>query len=185
MTTHDALRPEADLVRQRREAAVPPMSRRQAAAKAGISPSQWSDVERGTKKAGSGIAVPVQATAETLARMAQAVGATPEELTAAGRDDAARHLRDATDDLLRRQRFAAIPGLGALTSPANSNPTVQRELLPLIELGLDAIQDSELPARAKQQLTSLFAGNLRHDATRRYEELLLILRLAETGHPPS
>src|SRR5580658_5700567 len=44
--------PEAELIRRRREAAVPGLSRRQAAARADISPSQWSDVERGDKQAG-------------------------------------------------------------------------------------------------------------------------------------
>lgn len=181
LTAHDTPPPEAALIRRRREAAVPPMSRRQAAAKAGISPSQWSDVERGTKKAGPGVTVPVQATAETLARMAHTVGVSPDELTAAGRDDAARQLRDAADELLLHQRIAAIPGLGTLTSPADSTLSGQRELLSLIALSLDAIRDSKLPVGTKQQLTSLFADNLRHDATRRYEELLLILRLAETA----
>src|SRR5258707_15168029 len=66
--------PDADLIRFRREAVVPPLSRRQAAARAGISPSQWSDVERGRKRAGPGIVIPVLATAETLAKMAMAVG---------------------------------------------------------------------------------------------------------------
>ena len=78
---------ETELIRQRREAADPPMSRRRAAAKAGISPSQWSDIERGHKQAGSGVTVPVQATAETLARMARTIGMSPEELAAAGRQD--------------------------------------------------------------------------------------------------
>src|SRR5262245_25287823 len=86
---------DAHLIRQRREAAVPPMSRRQAAARAGISASQWSDIERGSKKAGHGTIVPIRATAETLARMARAVGATAEELTEAGRTDAADLLQAA------------------------------------------------------------------------------------------
>jgi transcriptional regulator with XRE-family HTH domain len=82
--------PEAELIRRARERCDPAMSRRQAAATAGISPSQWSDVERGQKKAGSGVAVPVLATADTLARMARTVGATADELAAVGREDAAR-----------------------------------------------------------------------------------------------
>ncbi|HUK71694.1 MAG TPA: hypothetical protein VLW50_23505 [Streptosporangiaceae bacterium] len=113
--------------------------------------------------------------------MAHTVGASPDELTAVGRDDAARQLREAADDVFLRQRITAIPGLGTLTSPAGGAFTGQRELLSLITVGLDAIQDSKLSARAKQQLTTLFADNLSHDATRRYEELLLILRLAQTA----
>jgi transcriptional regulator with XRE-family HTH domain len=172
---------EAELIRRRRETAVPPMSRRQAAAKAGISPSQWSDVERGSKKAGPGIAVPVQATAETLARMAQVVGIGPDELTAAGREDAAHHLRSAAKDRSLWQRIAAVPGLGTFANEATGTRAGAAELLPIVARGLYAIEDSKLPARTKQQLTDLFADNLRHDATRRYDEMLLIIRLAEAA----
>jgi transcriptional regulator with XRE-family HTH domain len=176
--------PEALLMRRRREALSPPMSRRQAAAKAGISPSQWSDVERGIKKAGTGVTVPVQATARTLAKMAQAIGVTADELAAAGREDAARDLRDTADRTQLRQRLAAIPGLGALASDTSSGLSQPDELLSLVGRGLDAIEACKLPARTKHELASLFTGNLLHDATRRYDELILILRLAEANHPP-
>ena len=107
--------PEAGLIhRRRREASGPPLSRRQAAARAGISPSQWSDVERGSKRAGPGIVIPVRATAETLAKMAAAVGVSADELTAAGRDDAAGQLRSATRQQQLGERLAGIPGLGIL-----------------------------------------------------------------------
>ena len=174
---------EAELIRRRREAAVPEMSRRQAATKAGLSPSQWSDVERGHKKAGSGVVVPVQATAETLARMARIVGVGADDLAAAGREDAARQLRAFEQDRGLRQRIAAIPGLGALTGlqlPSQSD----EELLPLIAAGLDAIDHSDLPKTTKREVTSLFVDNLIHDATRRYSELLLMLRLAAGGSQP-
>jgi transcriptional regulator with XRE-family HTH domain len=176
------LPPEALLMRRRREALTPPMSRRQAAARAGISPSQWSDVERGSKKAGTGVIVPVQATARTLAKMAQAIGVTADELAAAGREDAARDMRDTADRTQLRQRLAAIPGLGTLAGDI-SGPGQHDELLPLIARALDAIEDSKLPARTKHELAALFTGNLLHDAARRYDELILILRLAEGSHP--
>ena len=153
------------------------MSRRQAAARAGLSPSQWSDVERGHKKAGSGVVVPVRATAETLARMARAVGVSDDELAAAGREDAARELRTLGRERDLRQRIASIPGLGAANVQALSSAD-DSELLPLIAAGLDAIEHSELPKIAKRELTSLFVGNLIHDAARRHSELLLILRIA-------
>ena len=140
------LPPEALLMQRRREALTPPVSRRQAAAKAGISPSQWSDVERGSKKAGTGVVVPVQATARTLAKMARAIGVTADELAAAGREDAARDLRATADRTQLRQRLAAIPGLGALARDTSSGPIQPDELLPLIARGLDAIDDSKLPA---------------------------------------
>ncbi|MGO9083176.1 MAG: helix-turn-helix domain-containing protein [Streptosporangiaceae bacterium] len=177
MSVHPAAPPEAELIRTRREAADPGLSRRQAAARAGISPPQWSDVERGSKKAGSGVVVPVQATAGTLARMARAVGATADELAAAGREDAASQLRALDTDRDLRQRIAAIPGLGTFGS--HSLPAADgRELLPLIAEGLNAIEHSGLPAAARRELTSMFTASLTHDAARRHSELLLMLRLA-------
>lgn len=180
MSVHSELPPEAELIRQCREAAVPPMSRRQAAARAGISPSQWSDVERGHKKAGSGVVVPVQATAETLARMARAVGASADNLAAAGREDAARQLRDLDRDRDLRRRIAAIPGLGTIGMQTLAS-TDGKELLPLIATGLDAIERSDLPKASKRELTGMFVDNLIHDTARRHSELLLMLRLATAG----
>jgi len=174
---------EAALIRQRREAANPKMSRRQAAARAGISPSQWSDVERGRKKAGSGVVVPVLATAETLARMARVVGASADDLAAAGRDDAASCLRSLEQDRDLRSRIASIPGLGIIGAQPLTG-TDGSELLPLIAAGLDAIDHSSLPGTAKRQLTGMFVDNLIHDTARRHSELVLMLRLAATGSHP-
>jgi transcriptional regulator with XRE-family HTH domain len=176
--------PEARLIRRTREAAAPPLSRRQAAARAGISPSQWSDVERGSKRAGSGIVIPVQATAETLAKMAAAVGATVDELAAAGRDDAADRVRSATRQQQLGERLAGIPGLGFLAGQARPEAGARADLLPLVASGLEAIDASTLSTRTKNQITGLFIDNLRHDATRRRNELLLMLRLAEGASPP-
>jgi transcriptional regulator with XRE-family HTH domain len=177
------LRPpaEADLIRQHREASVPEISRRQAAAMAGLSASQWSDVERGQKKAGPGVAVPVQATAETLARMAQVAGVSAEELEAAGRADAADQLRALEGQQRTRQRLVGIPGLGVI---AETLPrAASEELLPIVAEALDAIGHSVLSGDAKRELTRAFIDNLIHDVTRRYSELLLMLRLA-SGHQP-
>ena len=176
--------PEGSLIRRRREAAVPPLSRRQAAAHAGISPSQWSDVERGSKRAGPGIVIPVQATPETLAKMAAAVGATAEELSAAGRPDAADRLRSAGRQHQLGERLAGIPGLGFLARQAQPDAAAGADLLPLIASGLDAIDASDLSTRTRNQISGLFIDNLRHDATRRHNELLLMLRLAEQATPP-
>jgi transcriptional regulator with XRE-family HTH domain len=180
MSAHPEPPQEADLVRQRREAAVPDLSRRQAAAKAGISPSQWSDVERGHKRAGTGVTVPVRATAETLARMARVVGASAADLAAVGREDAARQLQAFEQQRGLQRRLTAVPGLGALTGPPL--PDVGREeLLPVIAAGLDAIEHSALPSSAQRELTSMFVDNLIHDARRRHTELILMLRLAAGG----
>lgn len=175
---------EADLIRRSREAAVPPMSRRQAAAKAGISPSQWSDVERGHKMAGPGVIVPVRATPETLARMAQAVGVNDVELVAAGREDAAQQFRTASRQRVLHDRLSAVPGLGVLGRDLRRD-VASEELLPIVAAGLDAIEQSELPATVKRDLASMFVENLAHDAGRRYGELTLILRLAGDSSPTS
>lgn len=49
----------------------------------------------------------------------------------------------------------------------------------VVASGLDAIDASRLSIRTKNAITGLFIDNLRHDATRRCNELLLMLRLAE------
>lgn len=180
MSVHPQAPPEAALIRQRREAAIPEMSRRQAAAKAAISPSQWSDVERGYKRAGSGVVVPVQSTADTLARMARVVGVSADDLAAAGRQDAARQLRSLDQDRQLRHRIAAIPGLGVIAGQPLSG-TDGTELLPIIAAGLDAIEHSDLPRAAQRELTSMFVDNLIHDTARRHRELLLTLRLAASS----
>jgi transcriptional regulator with XRE-family HTH domain len=168
---------EAILIQRRRETASLALSRRQAAARAGISPSQWSDVERGHKKAGGGVIVPVQATAETLARMARVVGVSAEDLAAAGREDAADQLRTLDREGTMRRRLTAIPGLGPIGTLTLTSADGQ-ELLPLIASGLDAIEYSDIPGPAKRDLTAMFIDNLIHDAARRHSELLLILRIA-------
>jgi len=175
--------PEAEVIRRRREAATPTLSRRQAAAKAGISPSQWSDVERGCKQVGSGVTIPVQATAQALARMAHSVVATPDELQAAGREDAATQPRELEQAGDLRRRIAAIPGLGDIGSDPLTG-TDGKELLPLIADGLEAIEDSILPKAAQQELMAMFVDNLIHDAARRRYELRLILRLASSASRP-
>lgn len=175
---------DALLIRRRREAAKPQMSRRQAAARAGISASQWSDVERGSKKAGHGTVVPILATAETLARMARVVGATCDELQAAGRGDAAALLQAAERGRGLRHRLSAILGLGEITARELATADGQ-ELMPTIAASLDAIEGSGLPAAARRELTSLLIGNLIHDAARRHAELLLILSVAASASQPS
>jgi transcriptional regulator with XRE-family HTH domain len=177
MSVQPSAPPEAQLIQQHREAAEPPVSRRQAALKAGLSPSQWSDVERGSKKAGQGTVVPVRATAETLARMAQAVGATASDLAAAGRQDAATLLTSLDQQRELGRRLAAIPGVGA--TARHLLPSAEfTELLPAVAASLDHINGSALPDAARRDLTQWFLSNLINDVTRRHTELLLLLRIA-------
>jgi transcriptional regulator with XRE-family HTH domain len=69
------------------------LSQRQAAHAAGISESRWRQIVSGYQ-AVSGSKAPVRSPGATLARMAQVVGVTPEQLESAGRADAAGALRD-------------------------------------------------------------------------------------------
>lgn len=65
---------------------------RSAAKLAGISVTRWRQIVLGVQPAGGGNYVPVIGPADTVARMAQVVGVTPNELTAAGRPDAGARL---------------------------------------------------------------------------------------------
>lgn len=61
---------------------------------AGIGEARWRQIVNGYSSPGSGTYMPVIAPAATLARMAAAVGVTPEQLEEVGRGDAAEILRD-------------------------------------------------------------------------------------------
>ena len=81
--------PEAKLIASLREAMVPPLSMREAARRAGISPATWTQNEQGYRKVTPAVTIPIRATDDKLASMALVVGATPEQLRNAGRDAAA------------------------------------------------------------------------------------------------
>lgn len=122
--------------------------------------------------------MPVHATAETLAVMASIVGVSAAELAAADRQDAARQLDELNRDQNLRRRIASVPGLGFI-GDLRLTSTDGTELLSLTASGLDEISASSLPAKAQQELTTLFVDNLIHDAARRLSELRLMLRIAE------
>lgn len=89
--SHPEAPPEARLIRCLRERA-PKMSRYEAAATAGISEARWRMIETGIRWfRGQPLEEP-PAPAQTIARMAWAVGATPAQLAGTGRDDAAAEL---------------------------------------------------------------------------------------------
>ena len=66
------------------------LSAREAARRAGISEGRWRQIAGGYQVVSPGVYAQVLGPAGTLARMAAAAGVTPEQMTAAGRDDAAR-----------------------------------------------------------------------------------------------
>ncbi|WP_433225411.1 helix-turn-helix domain-containing protein [Actinomadura formosensis] len=69
------------------------MSQRQAAALASISENRLRAIVHGYQSVGAGAYAPVRGPADTVARIADAVGVTPEQLESVGRGDAARELR--------------------------------------------------------------------------------------------
>lgn len=86
--------PESQLIAARRKAMDPEPSYRKAARAAGISPERWRQIETGIARVARGTDVPVRdVPAQTIARMARVVGATPAELESVGRADAAAELR--------------------------------------------------------------------------------------------
>jgi transcriptional regulator with XRE-family HTH domain len=86
------------------------MSAREAARRAGISEGRWRQIVGGYQVVSPGVYAHVRGPAATLASMAKVAGVAPEQLTAAGRDDAARVMlrqqedRSAGDEMLARVR---------------------------------------------------------------------------------
>lgn len=85
--------PEGRLIEQAREAMPGKMSQNKAASRAGMSGTRWRQIVTGVASGGKGIRLPVHGNAETVARMAQAVGVKPEQLVEVDREDAAAQLR--------------------------------------------------------------------------------------------
>lgn len=81
-----------ELIESLRKQVRPAMSVRKAAEAASISEGRWRSLAKGTHQVSKGTAVPTRAPADTLARMARAVGATPDQLREVGRNDAADEL---------------------------------------------------------------------------------------------
>lgn len=90
--------PEAQLLERLRTGHRPKLSVRSAADQAGMSDARWRQIAKGFKYEAGGIRVPARAPADTLARMAKVVGATPDQLREAGRDDAAEEMLRADSD---------------------------------------------------------------------------------------
>lgn len=121
MTEVDAAYPEGVLIDELRDAHRPRLSVRKAAEQAGISEGRWRQIVKGYQQVTSDVRAPVRAPADTLARMAKVVGATPEQLRNANREDAAEELQAltqapaATDEQILGSVGVGIRNLGAAT----------------------------------------------------------------------
>lgn len=91
MSDRPAQRPEGELIAKAQKRAR--LSNREAAKRAGISEARWRHIISGYRSE-AGQHVPVSGPADTIARMAQVVGATPEQLAEVGREDAAEAFRE-------------------------------------------------------------------------------------------
>jgi len=111
--------PEAEVIRLAREAMDMTAQRAAEASRAdnarGVSAAYWRDVERGYGGR-RGRRVPTRASARALAAMARVVGILPSQLTAAGREDAARVL----EEILRREH-----GTISQVHPAAPEPSLE------------------------------------------------------------
>ncbi|MFN6547941.1 hypothetical protein [Mycolicibacterium nivoides] len=108
----------------------PVLSARAAASEAGISASRWTQIVRGYKQETKDLRIPVRAPADTLARMATVVQASPEELDAVGRSDAADIMRaaiDRMDEALRQQPTHDSPAVTAISNAAETMPQASIE----------------------------------------------------------
>jgi hypothetical protein len=109
------------------------LSGREAARRSELSETRWRQIVNGYQDVGRGIRAEVTAPDETLARMAHAVGVTPDELREAGRSDAA----DLLVELAGPPASASTPGAYAsdprvdaiATLLAGLPPEAQEEVL--------------------------------------------------------
>lgn len=90
-------RPEGRLIAEALARRVPRMSQREAARRAELSETRWRQIIAGYQQLADGVRAPVVAPAETLARMAAAVGVSAGDLAQAGREDAAEAMLGLAD----------------------------------------------------------------------------------------
>lgn len=145
MTERPAQRPEGRLIATAQAQRRPKLSNREAASRVPMSEGHWRAVVSGSRSVGKGIWVPVRAPAETLARMAQVVGVTAEQLVEAGRDDAAAELLE-------------LPPLGSEREPTVQELTVQlRELREWFES--DRERNRQVVERLQREIDRLRHGD--------------------------
>jgi hypothetical protein len=123
------------------------LSGRKAANRAGMSEGRWRQIVSGYQTISQGVYAPVHGPAETVARMAQVVGVTPEELDDADRPDAAEELRHLTHaptlDEINEQLDENARNIAELT--ANARPLSPRQQRALIEVAI-AMRESDEPS---------------------------------------
>ena len=109
MTERPEQRPEGRLL----EAAMKRqrLSARKAARTANLSEARWRHIVSGSQPVSAGVWAPVRGPADTLARMAKAVGVTPGQLEKANRADAAEELRQMLAETTPDQPQTSSPAM--------------------------------------------------------------------------
>lgn len=121
------------------------LSARRASQLAGMSDGRWGQIVRGYQTMGDDVFAAVRAPADTLARMAKVVGVTPEQLEAAGREDAAEELRELVADALAQP--PADESAGVLASRIRDDPELAQAIAQLIANHLNAPEPPRPPGR--------------------------------------
>lgn len=163
--------PEGELIRRAREAYIPRMSLKAAAAKVGISVEYWGYVERGYQPGGRGQPPKkVVPSKQALAQMAYAVEIKPEELDDVGREDAAELLRE----IARRQRAREEVDAGK----SRNDQAIVRQMAEFFE-------DESIPPEEKRIMAERFFRVLPYYLTgqRPPRELLTEDESPENGSP--
>ena len=139
--------PEAEVIRLARLAADMTAESAAEATRAhdgkGVSASYWRDVERG-RGYRRGQAVPVRASERALAVMARVVDVTPAQLTAAGREDAARVLTE-----IQRRDNPPVPERPVRVR-VNKSMARTEDLVPIIRDIAQELADGKEPSAFEQ-----------------------------------
>jgi len=176
-------RPEGKLIADALARLVPKLSQREAARRAGLSETRWRQIVQGYQRLQDGVRAPVVAPAETLARMAMAVGVAEKELDEAGRDDAGRALagmsaRMSEPVMPARPRRLTGPGLDESLDVLLVRAQMQRERLTEMTADLERQEHEAMAAMARlHEMRDSY-----HRASARLSELQELIAHAEAQH---
>jgi len=158
----------ARLIRDKREAMMPPLSMRKAARLAGMSDSTWLAAENGTR-----------ATRGTLAGQALLVDATPAELEKAGRPDAAAALRTLLQQKL--DEAGGVPGALREAAAVDARAGLDGLIIEIVQGFADIERDGRLTRRQKDELREeLMEGLMRYVGEKR-AYVRTVLKVARSG----
>lgn len=123
---------EMALIESLREA-PPKVTVARAAKRARMHESRWRQLAKGYQQVTADTRAPTKAPASTLARMARAVGATPDQLRSVGREDAAKALEslparpdpDRAEHLLNMAVIDALKQMNVITNLALEQQDMQ------------------------------------------------------------